>query len=54
MIEIYLDENNFQTTFPKLLTIIAQTYQALENIPSSVNIKNCSRNINWKTGKTLI
>lgn len=54
MIEINLNENNFLTIIPELLTIIAQICQVFEKIPSAVNIRSCSRNINWKTGNTLI
>ena len=54
MIEINLNENNFLTIFPDLLTIIAQIYKVFENVPSAVNIRSCGRNIDWKTGNTLI
>lgn len=54
MIEINLNENNFQVIFPELLNIIAKIYQAFEKVPSAVNVKKCGRNINWKTGNTLI
>lgn len=54
MIEINLNENNFLTIIPELLTIIAQIYQLFEKVPSAVNVKSCGQNIDWKTGNTLI
>ncbi|SMP51473.1 hypothetical protein SAMN05720465_1909 [Fibrobacter sp. UWB10] len=54
MIEINLNENNFLTIIPEQLTIIAQIYQVFEKVPFAVNIRNCGRNIDWKTGNTRI
>ena len=54
MIEINLNENNFLTIIPELLTIISQIYQVFEKVPSAVNVRSCGRNIKWKTGNTLI
>lgn len=54
MIEINLNENNFLTIIPELLSIIAQIYQVFEKVPFAVNIRNCGRNIDWKTGNTRI
>ena len=54
MIEINLNENNFLTIIPELLTIIAQIYQVFEKVPFAVNIRSCGRNIDWKTGNSLI
>ena len=54
MIEINLNEKNFLTIIPELLTIIAQICQVFEKVPSAVNVRSCGQNIDWKTGDTLI